>query len=89
MWGSNGVIQYDSNSATWNQVDFYQVNANSSNTRTFNGLLNKEIKVALLFIDPPLITRKAISHSVTLSNSSRTITVGGGTENMYVLVLMR
>ena len=34
MWGSDGNLEYDSDSVTWNQVDFYSVGAGSSDTRT-------------------------------------------------------
>ena len=89
MWGSSGNLEYDSDSVTWNQVDFYSVGAGSSDTRTFSSLAGKEVKVALFFIDPPLLTRKASSHIATVSNNSRTISVSGGSEAMYILVLMR
>ena len=89
MWGADGSIQYDSASVTWNQVDFYSVSAGSSDTRTFSSLSGKEVKVGLFFIDPPLLTRKATSHTATLSNNNSTISISGGSEAMYILVLMR
>jgi hypothetical protein len=89
MWGSDGDLQYDSDSVTWNQVDFYTVAENSSNSRTFSSLSGKEVKVGLFFINPPFLTRKAVSHTSTVTNGGTTINVSGGTEAMYVLVLMR
>jgi len=89
MWGADSSIEYDSGSVTWNQVDFYSVSAGSSDTRTFSSLSGKEVKVGMFFIDPPLTTRKAISHTATLSNSNTTISISGGSEDMYILVLMR
>lgn len=89
MRGADGTIEYDSTSVTWNQVDFYSVGASSSDARTFSSLAGKEVKVGLFFIDPPLLTRKATSHVAVLSNNNTTITVSGGTEAMFVLVLMR
>jgi hypothetical protein len=40
-----------------------------------------------LFINPPPLNRKALAH--TLSKSGTTINVSGGTEDVYVLVLMK
>jgi hypothetical protein len=89
MWGSDGTLEYDSDSVTWNQVDFYSVGAGSSDTRTFSSLYGKEVKVGLFFIDPPLLTRKATSHTATVTNNNTTISISGGSEAMYILVLMR
>ena len=89
MWGANGNVMYDSTSVTWNQVDFYVVGAGSSNTRTFNSLGGKEVMVVMFFIDPPYTSRKATSHTASLSNGNKTISISGGSESMYILVLMR
>jgi|TARA_R110000765_G_scaffold102077_1_gene190716 hypothetical protein len=89
MWGSDGNLEYDSDSVTWNQVDFYSVAAGSSDTRTFSSLSGKEVKVGLFFINPPLLTRKATSHTATVTNNNTTISISGGSEAMYILVLMR
>lgn len=89
MWGADGNIEYDSDSVTWNQVAFYNVGANSSDTRTYTSLNGKSVKVGLFFIDPPLLTRKAVSHTASVTNNGQTISVSGGSESMYVLVLMR
>jgi hypothetical protein len=45
MYSSNGVIAYDSDSVTWNQVDQLYVAGSGSGTWTYSVLINKEILV--------------------------------------------
>lgn len=89
LYKSNGLVAYDSNSVTWNQVAQVYVASNGSGSWTYPLLINKEILVVQMLIDPPPITRAAIAHTITSSNVTGTISISGGSENAYFWVLMR
>lgn len=89
MYKSNGLVAYDSESVTWNQVDQVYVPENGSGTWNYPLLINKEILVVQMLIDPPPFTRAAIAHTITSSNVTGTISISGGSENAYFWVLMR
>lgn len=89
MYKSNGLIAYDSDSVTWNQVDQLYVAANGSGSWTYPVLVDKEILVVQMLIDAPATNRKSIAHTITTSNTTGTISISGGSENAYFWVLMR
>jgi len=89
MYKSNGLVAYDSNSVTWNQVDQVYVAGGGSGSWTYPLLVNKEILVVQMLIDAPPTNRKAIAHTITSSNVTGTISISGGSENAYFWVLMR
>lgn len=89
MYKSNGLIAYDSNSVTWNQVDQVYVTGGGSTTRTYPILIDKEILVVQMLIDAPPTTRKSIAHTITTNNTNGTISISGGSENANFWVLMR
>lgn len=89
MYKSNGLVAYDSESVTWNQVDQVYVPENGSGTWNYPLLINKEILVVQMLIDPPPFTRAAIAHTITSSNVTGTISISGGSESAYFWVLMR
>jgi hypothetical protein len=87
-----GNTTYSSTDVTWNQVDFFQVSANASVTRDYPVLNGRTARVVQMFIDPPPTDRKAIAHTVSLGitfSGNRRVTVLGGNENVFILVLMR
>jgi hypothetical protein len=89
LYKSNGLVAYDSNSVTWNQVDQVYVAGSSSGTFTYPLLINKEILIVQMLIDPPPVDRKAVAHNITTNNTTGVISISGGSENAYFWVLMR
>jgi len=89
MYKSNGLVAYDSESVTWNQVDQIYIAANGSGSWTYPLLINKEILVVQMLIDPPPFTRAAVAHTITTNNQTGQISISGGSENAYFWVLMR
>lgn len=87
LWDPSGTLRFDSTDVTWNQVDFFQVNANATVTRTYSQISGNSVAVGQIMIDPPLGTRKAVAHDVTVSGT--TVTISGGSENVYILVLVK
>lgn len=82
-----GHLVYASTDVTWNQVDFFYVAANGSETHTYPALAGRQVLTVQSFINPPPTDRKAIAHTVTVSGN--TVTASGGSEAAYILVLMR
>jgi len=72
---------------TWNQVGFFQVSGNGSVSYDFPALAGREVLTAQVMIDAPPLTRRAIAHTITVTGT--TVTASGGSENTYVLVMMR
>jgi len=83
---SNRII-YSTDDVTWNQVDYFFVSGNGSVSQTFSVLSGREVLTLQILIDAPPITRRAIAHTITVNGT--TITASGGSENAYILVLMR
>lgn len=84
---ANGALSYSSADVTWNQVDFFSVAGGGSASHDYPALVGREIMTVQVMIDAPPLTRKALAHSVTVSGT--TISVSGGSESTYILVLMR
>lgn len=82
-----GGLIYSSDDVTWNQVDFFKVNADSTVSNSYTALSGREVLTVQMFIDPPPTDQKATAPSVTVSGT--TVTVTGGKVAVYVLVLMR
>lgn len=82
----NGLT-YSSADVTWNQVDFFKVNADSSASHVYPALSGKEVLTVQMFIDPPPTDKKATAHTVTVSGT--TVSASGGTVASNILVLMR
>lgn len=84
---TGGSVVYSSDSVTWNQVDFFLVAGGGSATNTYSVLDGREVLVVQLFIDPPPLNRRAIAHTITVTGTQ--VSVSGGSEQAYILVLMR
>lgn len=84
---ANGTLAYSSADVTWNQVDFFAVAGDESAENDYPALAGREIMTVQIMIDPPPLTRKATAHTVTTNGT--TISVSGGSESTYILVLMR
>jgi hypothetical protein len=84
---SDGSLAYSTDDVTWNQVDFFSVSAGGSASYSYPVLSGREVLTAQILIDAPPTTRKAIAHTVTVSGT--TVSASGGSENAYILVLMR
>lgn len=84
---ANGALSYTSSDVTWNQVDFFSINGNESRSNTYSALIGREALVAQLLVEPPPLDRRAIAHTITVNGG--TVTVSGGSEKAYILVLMR
>ena len=89
MYKSNGLVAYDSDSVTWNQVDQLYVAAGGSGSWTYPILIDKEILLVQMLIDAPATNRKSVAHTFTTNNTNGTISISGGSENAYFWVLMR
>lgn len=84
---ASGHVVYSSADVTWNQVDFFKVDGDSSASQSYAVLSGREVLTVQMFIDPPPTDKKATAHTVTVSGT--TVSVSGGTVASYVLVLMR
>lgn len=87
IYKASGLLAYSSNDVTWNQVDFFLVPGGGSVAMDYPALQGRESLAVQMMIDPPPIDRRAIAHNITISGT--TVLVSGGSENIYVLVLMR
>lgn len=84
---AQGLVTYSSTDVTWNQVDFFQCAAGQTVSNYYPVLEGREVLVTQVMIDPPPIDRKAIAHTITVNDTQ--VVVGGGSENTFVVVLMR
>lgn len=82
-----GNLAYSSTDVTWNQVDFFYVAPGGSESHSYAALAGKEVLTVQSFINPPPNDRRALAHTVTVSGT--TVSVSGGSEGAYILVLMR
>jgi hypothetical protein len=87
MFSAAGDLDYSSTDATWNQVDFFSVAANGSTTKTYPVLSGRTVLTLQVQINAPPLTRKATSHTISASGTS--VSVSGGSEAAYILVLMK
>ena len=82
-----GTVTFTSTDVTWNQVDAVYVPGGTTITKSYPVLRNRDVLVTQMMINPPPIDRRAIAHTITVQGT--TVTIGGGTEDSYGLVLMR
>jgi hypothetical protein len=87
VYQGSGALTYSSSDVTWNQVDYFQVNANGSASNTYSAISGREVLTVQILIDAPPTDRKALAHTVSVSGT--TVSASGGSENAYILVLMR
>ena len=82
-----GTVTFASTDVTWNQVDALYVPGGVTITKDYPSLLNREVLVTQMMINPPPIDRRAVAHTITVQGTR--VTIGGGTEDSYGLVMMR
>ncbi|MDB4676409.1 hypothetical protein OAH93_02075 [Flavobacteriales bacterium] len=87
IFASNGNSVYNSDDVTWNQVDFFSVSGGSSASNSYSVLSGRDVLVQQVQINSPPLTRKALSHTISVSGT--TVSVSGGSEDAYILVLMK
>lgn len=87
VFNENGGLGYSSDDVTWNQVDFFRVEANQGVTIQYPALAGREILTVQMFIDPPPTDARATAHDVSVSGNY--VYVSGGSVPCYILVLMR
>jgi len=87
VYQQSGALTYSTTDVTWNQVDFFFVAANGSASNSYPILSGREVLTLQVLIDAPPTDRKALAHTVSVSGT--TVSVTGGNENAYILVLTR
>jgi hypothetical protein len=87
IFNTNGSLSYSSDDVTWNQVDVFYLAGNSTVYKDYPVLNGKECRFVQILINSPPLDSKAIVHLITLNGT--TVTAGGGSEDAYILVLMR
>lgn len=87
VFNSAGALTYSTSDVTWNQVDFFFVSGGGSASNSYPVLSGKEVLTAQMFVNSPPSDRRALAHTITVSGT--TVSVSGGSEAVYVLVLMR
>jgi hypothetical protein len=87
VYNRSGGLLYSTADVTWNQVDFFLVDGYSSSSRNYSVISGKEVLVTQCFVNPPPLDRKAIAHTIVVSGTN--VTVNGGSESAYIMVLMR
>ncbi len=87
LMSSSGSLVYSSDDVTWNQVDFFMVGAGGSVTNDYPVLSGRSVLTAQTFINPPPTNQRAIAHTIDVSGT--TVSVYGGSEAVYVIILMR
>ena len=87
IWDAVGNTSYSSEDVTWNQIDVVYVPGGGSFSADYELLTGREVLVTQMMINPPPLNRRAIAHTVTVSGTS--VSIYGGSEDSYGLVLMR
>jgi hypothetical protein len=87
LFSGDGHLTYSTDDVTWNQVDFFMVAGGGSASNDYPILSGKEVLTAQMFINAPPLDRKALAHNITVSGTN--VSVSGGSESVYVIVLMR
>jgi hypothetical protein len=87
LFNSSGVTTFSSTDITWNQVAAFQVNAGATSSTSYPALSGRTVEVVQMFINPPPTDRKALAHTISVSGT--TVTVSGGNETVFILVLMQ
>ena len=85
---SSNTVTFSSASVTWNQVAFFSVAANGSASNTYSVLSGRTVLALQVQINAPATNEK--SHRLTrLQLAARAVSVTGGSEAAYILVLMK
>lgn len=87
FFGGDGNLTYSSDAVTWNQVDFFFVPATGYYLKDYPVLAGRNVLTMQMFINPPPTDRKAVAHTVQVRGIE--VTAIGGSEDAYILVLMR
>lgn len=87
VFKAGGALAYSSDDVTWNQVDMLFCPRGGSVQGTYGVLAGREVLTAQMLINPPPLDRKALAHTISVNGT--TITASGGSEDAYILVLMR
>lgn len=87
IYHSTGNLTFSTDDVTWNQVDFFYVGGYSSASNDYPVLSGRTVLIVQMFINPPPTDRRAIAHTVSVSGTN--VSVSGGTEAEYILVLMK
>lgn len=87
IFHSNGNLTFSTDDVTWNQVDFFYVDGYGSASNNYPALSGRTVMTVQMFINPPPSDRRAIAHTVSVSGTN--VSVSGGTEAEYILVLMK
>ena len=87
IFDSGNKLIYDSNSITWNQVDMFLVPASNSISRDYPFLAGRTLRATQMFINAPPVTSKAIAHTISISGT--TVSISGGNQDAYFLVVMQ
>jgi hypothetical protein len=90
IYNSAASLIYSSADVTWNQVDYFSVGNLSDGSvvsKTYPVIDGKEVLCLQILVDAPPASRRALAHTITVSGT--TVSVTGGSENAFILVLMR
>lgn len=82
-----GGVTYASTDVTWNQVDMILVPGGGSASKSYAALTGRQVLCVQLMINPPPVNRRALAHNISVSGIN--VSVSGGSEDSFVLVLMR
>jgi hypothetical protein len=83
----SGALAFSSDDVTWNQVDMMYCPGGGSAQGNYSVLAGREVLAVQIMIDPPPLNRRAVAHSISVSGTN--VTVAGGSESAYIIILMR
>jgi len=84
---SSGNVTFSSSDVTWNQVGFFAIYGGQSVSRSYPIIAGRQTLIMQVQINSPPMNRKAIAFSTSVSGA--TVSVSGGSEDTYILVLMK
>jgi hypothetical protein len=87
IYKPNHSLAYSTTDVTWNQVDFFYVAGGGSASHVYPTIAGREVLTTQVLVNSPPTNRRAYAHNVTVSGT--TVSASGGSENAYILVLMR
>lgn len=87
IFKADAHLSFSSADVTWNQVDFFRVEAGEGIANYYAALAGREVLTVQMLINPPPTNQKATAHTVSVSGN--TVNVSGGTVPCFILVLMR
>lgn len=85
----NKKVVYSSNDVTWNQVDYFFAQADTTTTKTYPALIGKDSRGVQALINAPAKERESTAHTIAINPLTGQVTVSGGNEQAYILVLTR